>query len=97
MSEHRRPAGEAAADDAFYAALLEDDPEELYDNAPCAYVSALPDGTIAKVNATFLTWTGFSRVDLVGKRRIQDLLAPGDRIFYETHLSPLLRMSGHVR
>ena len=80
----------------FYAALLEDDPEELYDNAPCGYLSALPDGTIAKVNATLLTWTGFGREEMLG-RRFQDLLPAGDRIFYETHFDPLLRMQGHVR
>ena len=97
MSDERSPAGEASTDEAFYSALLEDDAEELYDNAPCAYISALPDGTIAKVNRTFLRWTGYSRADLVGKRRLQDLLAPGDRIFYETHVAPLLRMSGEVR
>ena len=83
-------------DGGFYAALLEDDPEELYDNAPCGYLSTLPDGTIAKVNATLLTWTGFARDELLG-RRFQDLLAAGDRIFYETHFAPLLRMQGHVR
>lgn len=80
----------------FYAALLEDDPEELYDNAPCGYLSTLPDGTIAKVNATLLTWTGFARDDVLG-RRFQDLLPAGDRIFYETHFAPLLRMQGQVR
>jgi phosphoserine phosphatase RsbU/P len=80
----------------FYAALVEDDPEELYDNAPCGYLSTLPDGTIAKVNATLLHWTHFDRDDLLG-RRFQDLLPAGDRIFYETHFAPLLRMQGHVR
>jgi sigma-B regulation protein RsbU (phosphoserine phosphatase) len=80
----------------FYAALLEDDPEELYDNAPCGYLSTLPDGTIAKVNATLLAWTGFDRDGLLG-RRFQELLPAGDRIFYETHFAPLLRMQGHVR
>ena len=85
-----------SADGGFYAALLEDDPEELYDNAPCGYLSTLPDGTIAKVNATLLTWTGFDRLELLG-RRFQDLLPAGDRIFYETHFAPLLRMQGHVR
>jgi sigma-B regulation protein RsbU (phosphoserine phosphatase) len=84
-------------DDAFYAALLEDDAEELYDAAPCAYFSALPDGTIIKVNGTFLTWTGYDRRALVGHRRFQDLLGIGDRIFYETHLAPALRMQGQVR
>ena len=86
-----------AHNDDFYRALSEDDPEELYENAPCGYLSTLPDGTIVKVNATFLRWTGFTRQDLVGSRRFQALLGPGDRIFYETHFAPLLRMQGHVR
>jgi sigma-B regulation protein RsbU (phosphoserine phosphatase) len=87
----------SGAGDSFYAALLEDDPDELYENAPCAYLSTRPDGVIVKVNRTFLAWTGYERDDLDGRRRFQDLLAPGDRIFYETHFAPLLWMQGHVR
>ena len=82
---------------AFYSALAEDDPAELYDNAPCGYLSALPDGTIIKANATFLTWTGYDRDKLVGQRRFQDLLTVGDRIFYETHAAPMLFMQGMLR
>jgi sigma-B regulation protein RsbU (phosphoserine phosphatase) len=82
---------------AFYSALADDDPEELYDNAPCGYLSTLPDGTIIKANATFLAWTGYDRETLVGARRFQDLLAPGDRIFYQTHASPMLLMQGMLR
>ena len=82
--------------DAFEG-LLEDSAEDLYENAPCGYLSTLPDGTIAKVNQTFLQWTGFSRSDLVGHRRFQSLLPVGDRIFYETHYEPLLRMQQAVR
>jgi sigma-B regulation protein RsbU (phosphoserine phosphatase) len=81
----------------FFDALLEDDPNELYENAPCGYVSTRPDGTIVKVNQTFLAWTGFPRDALVGRRRLQELFAMGDRIFYETHYAPLLRMQGMVR
>lgn len=95
--DKRSVAGQRGVDDAFYAALLEDDAEELYDAAPCAYFSALPDGTIVKVNGTFLAWTGYDRRALVGRRRFQDLLAIGDRIFYETHFAPALRMQGQVR
>jgi sigma-B regulation protein RsbU (phosphoserine phosphatase) len=82
---------------AFYSALADDDPAELYDNAPCAYLSARPDGTIIKVNATFLAWTGYDRDALVGQRRFRDLLTTGDRIFYETHAVPLLHMQGMLR
>ncbi len=83
--------------DAFYGALAEDDAEELYDNAPCAYLSTLTDGTIIKVNQTFLAWSGYERHSLVGHTRFRDLLAPGDRIFYETHVGPALLMQGTVR
>jgi phosphoserine phosphatase RsbU/P len=81
----------------FFGALLDDDPEELYDNAPCAYLSTLPDGMIVKVNQTFLSWTGHDRAGLVGVRRLQDLFAPGDRIFYETHYAPALHIQGRIR
>src|SRR5580658_3978242 len=91
------PVSPDAAAAAFYSALADDDPAELYDNAPCGYLSALPDGTIIKANATFLTWTGYDRDKLVGRRRFQDLLATGDRIFYETHAAPMLFMQGMLR
>jgi PAS domain S-box-containing protein len=78
-------------------AILEETAEDLYEHAPCGYLSLLDDGTIAKVNATFLEWTGYERADLVGGRRFRDLLSVGGRIYYETHFQPLLRMQGGVR
>ena len=91
------PVSDDDATAAFYSALAEDDPAELYDNAPCGYLSARPDGTIIKANATFLTWTGYDRDKLVGQRRFQDLLTIGDRIFYETHAAPMLFLQGMLR
>ena len=35
---------EGQALEAFYEALLDDDAEELYDRAPCGYLSTTPDG-----------------------------------------------------
>jgi phosphoserine phosphatase RsbU/P len=84
-----RPADEAAA-------LREDTIEELYENAPCGDLSTLPDGTIAKVNATLLGWLGYTRDELVGRRRFSDLLTVGGRIYHETHFAPLLQMQGEV-
>jgi PAS domain S-box-containing protein len=78
-------------------AILEESVEDLYEHAPCGYLSALPGGLVVKVNQTFLTWTGFTREDLVGQKRFQDLLTAGGRIFHETHYAPLLRMQGAVR
>ena len=74
----------------------DDDPGELYEQAPCGYLTTLPDGTIVKVNETFLSWTGYRRADLVGRRRFRDLLSPGGRIYHETHYAPLLTMQDDV-
>jgi PAS domain S-box-containing protein len=71
--------------------------EELLENAPCGFLSTALDGTILKVNRTFEGWTGRDRSELVGKRRFQDLIAGGGRIYFETHYAPLLRMQGEVR
>jgi phosphoserine phosphatase RsbU/P len=88
-----RPEG---ALQAFYGALHDDDAEQLYDRAPCGYMSTMPDGTIIKVNQTFLSLTGYRRDDLVGRRRFVDLLAPGGRIYHETHYAPMLQMHGEA-
>ena len=79
-----------------FTALLEDSAEDLYENAPCGYLSTLLDGTIAKVNATLLDWLGYRRDELVGRRRFADLLTVGGRLYHETHFAPLLRMQGEV-
>ena len=70
-----------------------EDLEDLYENAPCGYLSLQPDGRIAKVNKTLSTWIGIPAEQLLGKR-LHDLLNTSGRIFYETHFAPLLRMQG---
>jgi signal transduction histidine kinase/CheY-like chemotaxis protein len=71
----------------------DDDLEDLFENAPCGYVSARPDGRITKVNQTLASWLRRDREQLVG-RRFQDLLNIAGKIYYETHFAPLLRMQG---
>ncbi|MFE5190600.1 PP2C family protein-serine/threonine phosphatase [Streptomyces sp. NPDC056628] len=79
-----------------FAALLEDSAEDLYEFAPCGYLSTLMDGTIAKINATLLDWLGLSRQDVVGRLRLTDLLTVGGKLYHETHFAPLLRMQGEI-
>ncbi len=79
------------------AGLLQDTAEELFEEAPCGYVSTRVDGTIIQVNRTFESWTGHERAELLGRVRFQDLLSAGGRIYYETHYAPLLQMQGSVR
>jgi sigma-B regulation protein RsbU (phosphoserine phosphatase) len=83
--------------EAFHEALLDDDAQRLYDLAPCGYLSTTPDGTIIKVNQTFLALTGYTDTQLVDRRTFAELLTPGGRIYHETHYAPLLAMHGSVR
>jgi serine/threonine-protein kinase RsbW len=89
-------SGRITPDEPYGASPFEDPLEDLYENAPCGYLSLLPDGGIVKVNRTFLEWTGYGRADVVG-RRFQDLLTVGGRIYHETHYAPLLRIQRSVR
>jgi PAS domain S-box-containing protein len=70
-----------------------DDLEDLFENAPCGYVSAQPDGRIIRVNATLANWLGRPCEAFV-QSRFPDLLNIAGKVYYETHFAPLLRMQG---
>ncbi len=72
------------------------DTTELYEEAPCGYLTTLPDGEIARVNRTFRRWTGYSDEELVG-RRFRSLLTLPGQIYHDTHFAPLLQMQGEVK
>ena len=68
--------------------------EHLYEHAPCGFLSAALDGSIDRVNATFLRWTGYRREDLVGAKRFQDLLSVGSRIYHRDALCAVAADAG---
>jgi PAS domain S-box-containing protein len=70
-----------------------EDFEDLFESAPCGYLSAAADGRIIRANATLEEWLGAGRGALSG-RRFSDLLNIAGKIYYETHFAPLLRMQG---
>jgi PAS domain S-box-containing protein len=70
--------------------------DELFEDAPCGYVVARPDGTIVRANRTLQALLGMDASALAG-RRFAELLTVGGRIYYETHYAPLLAMAGHAR
>jgi sigma-B regulation protein RsbU (phosphoserine phosphatase) len=67
--------------------------QDLIEDAPCAYITLQASGRVNHVNRTFLAWSGHAADELVGKRFSDFLTLPG-RIYYETHIAPLLRMQG---
>jgi len=83
--------------DTGVPAGVEEDPVTLYERAPCGFLSTTPDGTILRVNQTFLDMTGFTAEELVGKRTFASVLTPGGRIYHDTHYAPMLQLEGSVR
>lgn len=79
-----------------FKGLITESVEDLYENAPCGYLSTLPDGTFVKINRTFLNWVGYDETELLFQKKFQDLLPIGGKIYYDTHFGPLLQMQGFV-
>lgn len=83
-------------DDHHIESTLDESVEELYEMAPCGYLTTAIDGRILKVNRTLTDWIGYDREELLQGKRMVDLLTVGGRIFYETHFNLLLRMQTSV-
>jgi phosphoserine phosphatase RsbU/P len=79
--------------DSVAVELGREDVEDLFEHAPCGYLTADKDGRISRANATLAAWLAVPPAELVGKR-FSDLLTIGGKLFYETHFAPLLRMQG---
>jgi PAS domain S-box-containing protein len=62
------------------------------DLLPCAIVSFRDDGSVAYVNAEMLSLLGHQRADVEGKH-VEGLLTIPGKIFFQTHLYPLIRLA----
>lgn len=67
--------------------------EDMVESGPFGYVSLRPDGRVGYVNSTLMEWCGRTADELIGRPLLELLTLPG-RIYFETHLAPLLRMQG---
>jgi PAS domain S-box-containing protein len=68
----------------------------LFQHAPCGLLVCTADGAIVRANATFCRWLGYAEADLLGHKRLQDLLTIGGKLFHQTHCAPLLAIQGSV-
>ena len=69
--------------------------DDLLDTAPCGFLSFTDDGHVVLVNETLLGLLGYERGELTG-RHVESLLTVAGRIFYQTHLFPLLKLHDRV-
>ncbi len=70
-------------EDDLKRSLLE--ARDLYDNAPCGYLSVNSDIYLSNINQTLLNWLGYSEKEVVGKKKFEDLLSPQSKeVFLES-------------
>jgi two-component system cell cycle sensor histidine kinase/response regulator CckA len=69
--------------------------DDLLRYAPCGFLSFADNGAILQANATLAQWLGHEPAALAAMR-IEQLLPAGARLFYQTYLSPLLKLHGKV-
>lgn len=71
-----------------------EDFDDFFESSLCGFVITDREGKIARINRRAAEWLNTVPEKLSGKR-FSDLLAVGGKIYFETHLWPLLRMQGY--
>ncbi|OWU68144.1 hypothetical protein ATO2_12085 [Roseovarius sp. 22II1-1F6A] len=70
---------------------------ELVADAPCGIVLTDPEGRLLYANETLHRWTGMSPVADDSLQRLPDLMTLPGRLFYETHIAPMMQLQGFAR
>ena len=91
MTDH--PGG--GADLFSGASLVGFDLTDLVDKAPCGYLVLGSAQQVLAANSTLLEWLSRNADDVVG-RSISTFLSVPSRLFFGTHLAPLLAMTGRI-
>lgn len=73
--------------------LLQEDFEDFFENSLCGYVTVNLKGNVIRCNTRLANWLYYNKEEIKDKR-FSGLLAIGGRMYYETHLAPLLRLQG---
>ncbi len=69
--------------------------EDLYNNAPCGYHSVDAEGTMVQINDTELKWLGYTRDEILHKKKFIDLVTTESQsIFHENF--PLFKAQGWI-
>jgi len=66
--------------------------QNVYHKAPGYFLSISHENLIVRINDFFLNELGFSRDEVIGRLRVEELLTVGGKIFFQTHVYPLVKM-----
>lgn len=67
------------------------DIEDIYNSSPCGYHTVDENGLITRINDKELLWLGYSREELVGKKKITDIISASDKQLYLHNIALLKR------
>ncbi len=70
--------------------------EQLYHNAPCGYHSLDQTGEFTQINRTELNMLGYEAAEIIGKKKVTDLLTP-ESIQKLEQLLPTIRETGSIQ
>lgn len=71
--------------------------QHLYNLSPGYLFSFSGDGSILNMNAMLLRDLGMVAGEVIGTLKIEQLLTPGSRIFFQTHLFPIIKVQGSAK
>ncbi len=69
---------------------------DLYNNAPCGYHSLDADGVFIRINDTELRWLGYTRDEIIGKKKFAEVLTNESARLFLNNFS-LLKEQGSCR
>lgn len=67
--------------------------KDIFKEVPCGLVTFKDDGIIVWTNPTLTTWLEYEPTELLG-RSIETLFPIATKVFYNTHVFPLIRLHG---
>lgn len=67
---------------------------EVFRVSPCYLVVFKNNGPITGISDVFAQDLGYAHEELAGVLKIEDILAVGSRVFFQTHFYPLIRLHG---
>lgn len=70
--------------------------DDLYNNAPCGYHSLDVSGRFVRVNDTELSWIGYSREEIINRKKFSDILMPESRKIFKDNFRKL-KKQGFVK
>lgn len=68
--------------------------EEFFDAALCGFIITDNEGIVVRTNRKVAKWLNINSESVIGTK-VTNMLTVGSKIFFETHLWPMLRMQGH--